>query len=76
MTRKAVKSSVITDHLVENTIDNYMFLSFGFLNEVVMALLENSDDKEPNDKRKMYFNGVVNLSENGIKAMIISPKGK
>lgn len=40
-----------------------------------MALLEDSDDKETNNKWIMYFDGAMNLFGNGIKVIIILSEG-
>ncbi|XP_057990713.1 uncharacterized protein LOC131173079 [Hevea brasiliensis] len=74
MTRKAVKGSVKADLLTENPIKDYEALDFKFPDEYVNAV--SSDDKEPNDVWKMYFEEAVNLSGNGIGAVLVSPDKK
>lgn len=53
------KGSAIANHLAENAIDDYEPLKFSFPNKNVMALSTDSEDKEPNDKGKMYFDGQL-----------------
>jgi len=38
MTRKAVKESVIADHLADNAIEHYETLNFDFLDEDVLVV--------------------------------------
>jgi len=74
MTRKAVKGSVIADLLAENPIQDYEALDLEFLDEHVNEV--DGEEKEPTDVWEMYFDGVVNLSSNGIGAVLVSPDGK
>ncbi|XP_021673605.1 uncharacterized protein LOC110659851 [Hevea brasiliensis] len=74
MTRKVVKGSVIADLLAENSIDDYEMPDLELPDEHINTL---SDETEwHNDVWKMYFNGAVNLSSNGIGAVLVSPEGK
>ncbi|KAJ9147664.1 hypothetical protein P3X46_029799 [Hevea brasiliensis] len=74
MTRKAVKGSVIADLLAENLIQDYEALDFEFPDKHVNEV--GSEDKEPTDVWEMYFDGAVNLSGNGIGAVLVSPDRK
>ncbi|KAJ9167259.1 hypothetical protein P3X46_021923 [Hevea brasiliensis] len=74
MTRKAVKGSVIADLLAENPIEDYEALDFEFPYEYVNVV--SSDNTVPNDVWEMYFDGAVNLSGNGIGAVLVSPDGE
>ncbi len=74
MTRKAIKGSVIADLLVENPIQEYEALDFEFLDEHINEVA--SEHKESADVWEMYFDGAVNLSSNGIEAVLVSPDGK
>ncbi|XP_057993033.1 uncharacterized protein LOC131174022 [Hevea brasiliensis] len=74
MTRKAVKGSIIADLLAENPIQDYEALDFKFPNEHVNEV--SSEDKEAADVWEIYFDGAVNLSGNGIGAVLISLDGK
>ncbi|XP_057985313.1 uncharacterized protein LOC110656876 [Hevea brasiliensis] len=74
MIRKAVKGSVIADLLAENPIDDYEALDFEFLYEHINIV--SSGAKGQDDVWEMYFDKVVNLSDNGIGAVLVSPDGK
>ena len=43
MTRKAVKGSVIADHLVDNVIEDYEQLDFDFLDENLLSIEEEEE---------------------------------
>lgn len=62
MTPKALKGSTITDHLIENTVNDYESLKFYFPGEGIMALTEYSEDEEFDDKWKKFFDGAIILS--------------
>ncbi|KAJ9135135.1 hypothetical protein P3X46_032349 [Hevea brasiliensis] len=74
MTRKAVKGSIIADLLAENPIQDYEALDFEFPDEHINEI--DSGEEKPNDVWEMYFDGAVNLSGNGIGAVLISPDGE
>jgi hypothetical protein len=65
MTRKAVKGSVIVDHLADHALEDYEPLKFYFPNEDVLSI-----DEGKLDWWTMYFCG------NKADAMIISPNKK
>ncbi|XP_021638848.2 uncharacterized protein LOC110634209 [Hevea brasiliensis] len=70
MTRKAIQGSVIADLLAENPIDDYEALNFEFLDEHINTVSEDTEAQD--DVWEMYFDGAVNLSDNGIRAILIS----
>ncbi|KAL9376615.1 hypothetical protein Peur_030735 [Populus x canadensis] len=72
MTRRAVKGSVIADHLVDNAIKDYEPLNFDFPDKDVLIVEE---EKEP-DWWTMYFDRAVNVYGNKVGAVIISPNKK
>ncbi|XP_057999284.1 uncharacterized protein LOC131178343 [Hevea brasiliensis] len=74
MTRKVVKGSVIVDLLAKNPIDDYEALDFEFPNEHINAI--SSDAEGQDDVWEMYFGRAINLSGNGIGAVLITPDGK
>ena len=71
MTRKAVKGSVIVDHLADHAMEDYEPLKFDFPNEDVPSV-----EEWKLDWWIMYFDGVVNVCGNRAGAMIISPNKK
>jgi len=68
MTRKAVKGSVIIDHLANNYVKDYEPLNFYLPDEEVLAV---KNDDRMDDWWTMYFDGVVNVLGNGDRAVII-----
>ncbi|XP_021673527.2 uncharacterized protein LOC110659788 [Hevea brasiliensis] len=74
MTRKAVKGSVIINLLAENPIDDYEALDFEFLDKHINEISEEIEGHS--DVWKMYFDRAINLSCNGIGAVLVSPNGK
>ena len=70
MTRKAVKGSIIADHLADHAMEDYEPLNFDLPNENVLAI------KDDSEWWTLYFDGAVNVLGNGIGAVIISPDGK
>ena len=71
MTRKAVKGSVITDHLADHAMENYEPLNFDLPDEDVIVI-ENRGGES--DQWTLYFDGAVNVSGNGAGAVVISPE--
>ncbi|XP_061960352.1 uncharacterized protein LOC133681211 [Populus nigra] len=73
MTRKAVKGSVIADHLVDHAMKNYEPLNFDLLDEDVIVIEKGGGES---DTWTLYFDGAVNVSRNGAEAVVISPENK
>ncbi|KAG5233085.1 RNA-directed DNA polymerase (Reverse transcriptase), Ribonuclease [Salix suchowensis] len=71
MTRKAVKGSVIADHLADHAMEDYEPLDFDFPDEDVFSVEEGKLGWWT-----MYFDGAVNVCGNGAGAVIISPDKK
>jgi hypothetical protein len=70
MTRKAVKGSVITNHLADNAVEDYEPLDFDFLDENLLVIKE---EEEKTDWWTMFFDGAVNVYGNGAGVVIVSP---
>nr|XP_034909787.1 uncharacterized protein LOC118045297 [Populus alba] len=73
MTRKAVKGSVIADHLADNAIEDYEPLDFDFPHENLLSI---EREEEMTDWWTMFFDGAVNVYGNGAGAVIVSPDRK
>ena len=71
MTRKAVKGSIIADHLADHAMEDYESLDFEFPDEDVLAI-----EEEKLDWWTMYFDGAVNICGNRAGAVISSPDKK
>ena len=72
-TRKAIKGSIVADHLADHAIEDYEPLDFDFPDEDILVI---KDDMGTNEWWTLYFDGAVNMSGNGVGAVIISPDGK
>src|SRR3954462_13346202 len=78
--QKAIKGSVVADHLAHQAVDDYQALNFDFPDEDIMLV---NDYKQPGPEEgpgpgsrwTMVFDGASNALGNGIGAVIISPGG-
>ncbi|XP_058725971.1 uncharacterized protein LOC131597282 [Vicia villosa] len=79
---KAIKGSVLADHLAYQPIDNDQYLQDDFLDEDIMylkskyyeePLLEEGPD--PESRWGLIFDGAVNAYGRGIGAIIVMPQG-
>ena len=71
MTRKAIRGSVIADHLADHAMVDYEPLDFDFPDEDVFSVEEGKPGWWT-----MYFNGLVNVCGYNARAVIISPNKK
>jgi ribonuclease HI len=81
-TQKAVKGSVLADHLAHQPVEDYQPIKFDFPNEEIMYLKMKDCDEPlfgdgpyPESKWGLIFDGAVNVYGSGIGAVIITPKG-
>lgn len=51
-------------------------MKFDFPDKDAIVFSKDNEDEKSNDKCKIYFGRVVNLSRNGIRALTVSPEGK
>ena len=76
VSQKAIKESAIVDFLAERANEEYEPMSFDFLDEDLMAVLQIEEEKLIEENSwKMYFDGVSNALGRGVGAVLISPKG-
>jgi ribonuclease HI len=82
-TQKAIKRSILADHLAHQPIDDYQSIKFDFSDEDVMYLKAKYCDEpfpnegpEPGSHWGLTFDGVVNAYSNGIGAIIVTPCGR
>lgn len=78
VTQKAIKGSVLAEHLAHQPLNDYQPVRFDFPDEDIMALSEKppiGDDErpEPGSLWKLVFDGASNAMGHGIGAVIISP---
>src|SRR4051812_18035971 len=79
-TQKAIKGSVVPDHLAQQAVDDDQSMSFEFLNEDVMLVTDYEqpspdEGPKPGSRWTMVFYGASNALGNGIGVVIISPAG-
>ena len=59
---------------MEKANEEYEPMSFDFLDEDLMAVLQIDEEKTPEENGwKMYFDGASNALERGVEAVLISP---
>ena len=80
--QKAVKGSILADHLAHQPIDDQESIGFDFPDEDVMYLkIKDCDEPlpsegpEPGSQWGLIFDGAVNHYGNGITTIIITPQG-
>ena len=79
-TQKAIKGSVLADHLAHQAVDDYQSMKFEFPDEDIM-LVNNSEELRPYDgpeqgsRWTLVFDEASNALGNGIGVVIISPEG-
>ncbi|WJX45728.1 hypothetical protein P8452_32589 [Trifolium repens] len=81
-TQKAIKGSVLADHLAHQPIEDYQPIKFDFPDEEIMYLKMKDCDEplfgegpDPESRWGLIFDGAVNVYGSGIGAVIITPKG-
>ena len=76
VSQKAIKGSAIVDFLIERANEEYEPMSFDFLDEDLMAVLQiEKEEFLEEDGWKMYFDGASNALGRGVEAVLISPEG-
>ena len=74
-TQKAIKGSVLADHLVHQAVDDYQAMNFEFPDENIILVTDYEEPRpyegpEPGPRRTMVFYGASNALGNRIGAMI------
>ena len=80
--QKAIKGSILADHLAHQPIEDYQSVQYDFPDEEILYLKMKDCDEplleegpEPGSRWGMVFDGAVNQYGNGIGAVIITPQG-
>lgn len=76
-TQKAIKGSVVADHLAHQAVDDYQLMSFEFPDEDIMIITKEPgqyDGPEQGSRWTMVFDGASNALGNGVGVVIISPE--
>ena len=76
-TQKAIKGSVLADHLAHQAVDDYQSMNFEFPDENIMLVTDYEEPgpdegREEGSRWSMYFDGASNTLGNGIGAIHIS----
>ena len=81
-TQKAIKSSVLTNYLSHQPVDDYQSVKYDFLDEDVMFLKVKDCDElfpdeglDPESRWSMIFDGAMNAYGKGIGVVIVTPHG-
>ncbi|GAU51864.1 hypothetical protein TSUD_416480, partial [Trifolium subterraneum] len=79
VTQKAIKGSVLSEHLAHQPLEEYQPIKFDFPDEDIMVLNDEKvigDDEgpEPGARWKLAFDGASNAMGHGIGAVLISPR--
>ncbi|GAU10388.1 hypothetical protein TSUD_420560, partial [Trifolium subterraneum] len=81
-TQKAIKGSILADHLAHQPVEDYQPIKFDFPDEEIMYLKMKDCDEpvfgegpDPESQWGLIFDGAVNLYGSGIGAIIVTPKG-
>ena len=78
-TQKAIKGSVLVDHLAHQAVDDYQSMNFEFPDESIMIVTDcevpgPDEGPEEGSRWSMHFDGASNALGNGIGAdMITAP---
>ena len=79
-TQKAIKGSVLADHLAHQAVEDYQSMKFEFPDEDIMTLdncegIRPYDGPEQGSRWTLFFDRASNALGNGIGVVLISPKG-
>jgi ribonuclease HI len=79
VTRKAIKGSVLSEHLAYQPLDEYQTIPFDFPDEDIMVLnykepIGDDEGLEPGARWKLAFDGASNAMGHGIGVVLISPR--
>ncbi|GAU51810.1 hypothetical protein TSUD_415980 [Trifolium subterraneum] len=81
-TQKAIKGSILADHLAHQPVEDYQPIKFDFPDEEIIYLKMKDCDEpvfgegpDPESQWGLIFDGAVNLYGSGIGAIIVTPKG-
>ncbi|XP_039686891.1 uncharacterized protein [Medicago truncatula] len=80
--QKAIKGSILADHLAHQPLEDYRHIKFDFPDEEIMYLKMKDCDEplfgegpDPDSVWGLIFDGAVNVYGNGIGAVLLTPKG-
>ena len=80
--QKAIKGSILAEHLACQPLDDYQPIKFDFPDEEIMYLKAKyceepliDEGPDPNSKWGLVFDGAVNAYGKGIGVIIVTPHG-
>ena len=78
--QKAIKISVLADHLAHQAVNDYQSMNFEFPDENIMLISDCENPRpynglEQGSRCTIVFDGVSNALGNGIGTVILSPEG-
>ncbi|MCI25308.1 NBS-containing resistance-like protein, partial [Trifolium medium] len=78
VTQKAIKGSVLSEHLAHQPLEEYQPIRFDFPDEDIMVLnnekvIGDDEGPEPGARWKLAFDGTSNAMGHRIGAVLISP---
>ena len=79
-TQKAIKESVLADHLAHQDVDDYQSINIEFLDKNIMLVTDceepgSYEGPEQGSRWTIVFDGASNALGNGIGVVIISLEG-
>ncbi|XP_050914991.1 uncharacterized protein LOC127129934 [Lathyrus oleraceus] len=79
VTQKAIKGSVLADHLAHQPMEDYQPLKFDFPYEDIMVAKDYEfpgldEGPEPGERWTLMFDGALNAIGHGVGASLMSPK--
>lgn len=80
VTQKAIKRSVLAEHLIHQPIEDYQPLKFYFPYEDIIVIKDceipgPDEGPKPGSRWKLVFDGSSNYSSRGVGVVIMNPKG-
>ena len=73
VTQKAIKGSILADHLAHQPLEEYQSMKFDFPDEDVMNL-DDYDGADPDERWTLMFNGASNAAGHGIGEILTFPR--
>nr|KYP49961.1 Retrovirus-related Pol polyprotein from transposon 297 family [Cajanus cajan] len=76
VSQKAIKGSVLADHLANGPIKDEYMVKEEFPDEEILTLKDEPKKQSQNESWLMFFDGASNIMGHGIGAILISSQGK
>ncbi|XP_020207429.1 uncharacterized protein LOC109792429 [Cajanus cajan] len=76
VSQKAIKGSVLADHLASGPTKDEHMVKEEFPDEEILTLKDELEKKSQNESWSMFFDGASNIMGHGIGAILMSSQGK